>query len=145
MDNRMIMRRALGDTGLYDTDSKYIDAELKSYEAGFTEFYEECERVLGNCFIETADEDNILKRVGLFRRITDAEDREELRNQLSEKAKIRGCRLADTEERLKAAGIDGNVGESLNTVTISGELSLIAEEEIKKYLPVGIGIEIIIG
>ena len=60
MDNRIYMRKALNSSGIYDTDNKNINAELCAYEKGIEKFYSECERVMGNCFIQTADEENII-------------------------------------------------------------------------------------
>lgn len=147
MDKRIYMRTALNRTGIYDTENKNINAELSSYEAGLDMFLKDMERVLKNCFIETADEENLIKRMKLLRSYVSETDAEILRAQLFEKAKIRTSSLNEMQSRLNSAGIDGTVSEEKlkANISVSNYNSVepeTAQAEIKKYLPVFIEVTV---
>lgn len=141
LDNRIYMRKALNESGIYNTDNKNINAELSALEKGIESFCLECERVLGNCFIKTADQENVIKRISLFRNLIITDDKQVLQNQLLEKARVSCACLEDIKQKLIAVGIDGTVSEGQGYVNVrinalEGVSIETAEAEIKKYLPV---------
>ena len=141
MDSRIYMRTALNRTGIYDTENKNINAELSAYEEGIRLFTDDMERILDNCFIETADKENLLKRMKFFRSYINEEDIEILRAELFEKAQIRSSSLSDMQSRLAAAGIEGVISEEKlkANVSVNNYKNIeaeTAEAELKRYLPV---------
>ena len=141
MDNRIYMRIPLKRSGVYEPENENLNAELSAYEYGIERFCEECERVLNNAFIMTAEDENIVKRVSLFRNHVIRDNIEYLRQQLLEKTIIRGSKESDMEKRLTAAGIKGNLTVGKNEIKIKaddyrGVTPETALAEIKKYMPV---------
>ena len=141
MDSRIYMRTALNNSGVYDTENRNINSELSAYEAGLNMFMADMEKVVNNFFIETADKDNLISRMKLFRSYISEGESEVLRAELAEKAKLRTASLADIQHRLAAIGIEGKVSEEkLKAKVAVTELNGIepeaAEAEMKKYLPI---------
>ena len=141
MDKRIFMRTALNRTGLYGTECENINAELSAYEVGLGMVLDDIEKILDNCFIESADKENLVKRMKLFRSCVGETEANALREELFEKAKIRSSSLSDMQKRLLAVGINGTVSEEKLKATIKvnnfcGIEPEAAEVEMKKYLPV---------
>lgn len=145
MDNRIYMRIPLKRSGIYEPENRNLNAELSAYEYGIGKFCEECERILNNAFVLTADDENIIKRVSLFRNHVIRDNIEFLRQQLFEKSKIRGSSPSDMEKRLTAAGIKGSMTVGINEIKIEAEEYMgvtpeTALAEIKKYMPVFVSV-----
>ena len=141
MDSRIYMRTALNSSGVYDTENRNINAELSAYEAGLNMFMADMEKVINNFFIETADKDNLVSRMKLFRSYISEGESEVLRAELAEKAKFRTASLADIQHRLAAIGIEGKVSEEklkakVAVTKLNGIEPEAAEAEMKKYLPI---------
>ena len=141
MDSRIYMRTALNSSCVYDTENRNINAELSAYEAGLNMFMADMEKVVNNFFIETADKDNLISRMKLFRSYISEGESEVLRAELAEKAKLRTASLADIQHRLAAIGIEGKVSEEklkakVAVTKLNGIEPEAAEAEMKKYLPV---------
>ena len=141
MDSRIYMRTALNNSGVYNTENRNINAELSAYEAGLNTFMADMEKVMNNFFIETADKENLISRMKLFRSYISEENADTLRAELSEKAKLRSASLADMQERLNAVGIEGEVSEEklkalVKITNLNGIELEAAKAEMKKYLPV---------
>ena len=141
MDSRIYMRTALNNSGVYNTENRNINAELSAYEAGLNTFMADMEKVMNNFFIETADKENLISRMKLFRSYISEENADTLRAELSEKAKLRSASLADMQERLNAIGIEGEVSEEklkalVKITNLNGIELEAAKAEMKKYLPV---------
>ncbi len=135
------MRTALNNSGVYNTENRNINAELSAYEAGLNTFMADMEKVMNNFFIETADKENLISRMKLFRSYISEENADTLRAELSEKAKLRSASLADMQERLNAIGIEGEVSEEklkalVKITNLNGIELEAAKAEMKKYLPV---------
>ncbi len=55
MSEMAVMKRILEQTGLYDIrEGTVIYAEMMAYAAGLDPYFEELERLLGECFVDTA-------------------------------------------------------------------------------------------
>lgn len=112
MEENIQIRTVLDALNVYDTSLPRLNGEISAYEAGIRMILEEFDRLTADLFLETATQEGLRRREALFRAWGAQGGTEELRAQLAEREKIRGCFVGELKERLSACGIRGEIVEN---------------------------------